>query len=130
MLALAAALLIAAPTTDLDRLRSALTAEAEAIRAEVSAPGVSVGFVLPDGRAGGVAVGLADTDTKTPLTPEHRLMAGSVGKTFVAAWVLQLVEEGTLGLDDRAERWLGQEPWYPRLPNAATLTVRGLLNHT
>ena len=52
------------------------------------------------------------------------------GKTFVAAVVLQLAEEGKIGLDDKLEKWLGKEPWYGRLPNGPDLTVRHLLTHT
>ena len=44
--------------------------------------------------------------------------------------MLQLVEEGKIGLDDALEKWLGREPWFARLPNAKQLTIRCLLNHT
>lgn len=91
---------------------------------------MSVGFVLADGRSTGVAIGLADVENKTPLKPGDRLLAGSIGKTFVVAVVLQLIEEGKLNLDDRLEKWLGRDPWFSRLPNAADLTIRSLLNHT
>jgi D-alanyl-D-alanine carboxypeptidase len=91
---------------------------------------VSVGFVLPDGRSAGVSSGLADVENKVPLKPTDRLLAGSVGKTFVAAVVFQLAEEGKLELDDTLEKWLGKEPWFARLPNAKEITLRSLLNHT
>lgn len=64
------------------------------------------------------------------MTPASRLLAGSVGKTFGAALLLQLAQEGTLHLDDRVDRWLGSETWFKRLPNASTTTIRELLNHT
>lgn len=64
------------------------------------------------------------------MTPESRLPSGSTGKTFVAALVLQLVAEGKLRLDDPVSRWLGKEPWLPRLPNGSSVTVRMLLDHT
>jgi D-alanyl-D-alanine carboxypeptidase len=92
-------------------------------------PGVSVGFVLPDGRSAGVAAGFADVEAQVPLKPTHRLLAGSIGKTYVAAVTLQLVEEGKLGLDDKVDPRLGQEAWYARLPNGRDLTLRHLLSH-
>jgi D-alanyl-D-alanine carboxypeptidase len=49
----------------------------------------------------------------------------SVGKTFTAALVLQLAEEGTLSLDDPLHKWL---PDFPHINNNAT--IRQLLNHT
>ena len=58
------------------------------------------------------------------------LHAGSVGKTLFAAWALQLVGEGRLGLDEKVSRYLGAEQWYATIPNADAITVRMLLDHT
>src|SRR5262249_21555765 len=115
---------------ELRAVRERLQATLDDLRSKAGFPGVSVGVVLPDGRTAGVATGLADVENHVPLKPSDRLLAGSIGKTFVAAVVLQLAEEGKLGLDDRVETWLGKEPWFGRLPNAQDLTVRSLLNHT
>jgi D-alanyl-D-alanine carboxypeptidase len=93
-------------------------------------PGGSLGVAFDDGASFGVAVGWNDRERRTPLLPEARLHAGSVGKTFVAAVALGLVGEGRLGLDDPVRKHLGAEPWYAGLPNGATLTVRSLMNHT
>jgi hypothetical protein len=77
----------APPPADLDV--PALTAKVQATLADLHSkaafPGVSVGFVLPDGRSAGVASGRADVENQVPLRPTDRLLAGSVGKTFVAA---------------------------------------------
>ena len=59
-----------------------------------------------------------------PVTADTLFNAGSVTKTFVAALVLDLADEGVLRLDDAVARWL---PAYPR---AGRMTVRQLLNHT
>jgi D-alanyl-D-alanine carboxypeptidase len=48
----------------------------------------------------------------------------SITKTFVAAIVLQLVEENKLELDDPLGKWLEQ---YPNID--ANITIRQLLNH-
>lgn len=64
------------------------------------------------------------------MTAEHLLIQGSVGKTYVAAVALQLVQEKKLGLDDKIEKYLGNEKWFSRLPNASDITVRMLMNHT
>ena len=93
-------------------------------------PGATIGFILPDGRYGSVSTGIADMETKTPLRPSDRLLAGSIGKTFVAAATLLLVQEGKLNLDDKIERWLGEEKWFGQLPNAKDITLRMLLNHS
>lgn len=107
-----------------------MQARLDEARAVGKFPGATVGFVLPDGRVASVSTGVADLETKKPLKTSDRLLAGSVGKTFVAAVSLKLVEEGVLNLDEKIERWLGNEKWFPQLPNAKEITLRMLLNHS
>jgi D-alanyl-D-alanine carboxypeptidase len=92
--------------------------------------GAVVGVALPDGRSFAVATGFADTATKERMTTDHRLLSGSVGKTYVAAVAMQLIQEGKIGLDMPISRYLGREPWFARLPNARDITVRQLMTHT
>jgi D-alanyl-D-alanine carboxypeptidase len=89
-----------------------------------------LGVVLADGESFGLAVGYSDRDAKTPMKPTDRMLAGSTGKTFAAALALQLVKDGKIGLDDKVEKYLGNAPWYGRLPNAKDITIRQLMNHT
>lgn len=63
------------------------------------------------------------TDRAVPARGHFRV--GSISKTFVATVVLQLVDEGELGLDDTVEAWL---PGV--VPGGEGMTVRQLLNHT
>jgi CubicO group peptidase (beta-lactamase class C family) len=71
------------------------------------------------------ARGYADRAAARPMRADDRFRIGSVTKTFVAALVLQLVEQGRLRLDDPVERWL------PALvPGGGAITVRHLLSHT
>ena len=95
-----------------------------------SFPGATLGVVLANGEAFGLAVGVSDRETKKAMLPTDRMLAGSVGKTFAAATALQLIKEGRLRLDDKIEKYLGSEPWFGRLPNAKDITVRQLMNHT
>ena len=93
-------------------------------------PGVVVGWVLPNGSTGAAAAGFSDREAKTPMRAHDRMFSGSVGKTYVAAVAFQLIKEGKFTLDDLAEKWLGGEAWFARVPNAKQLTVRMLLGHT
>jgi len=102
-------------------------------------PGAQVGFAFFSGQtsagvpqyfSGSVASGVSDLKTNTPLKTTDRLLAGSIGKTFVAALTLRLVEEGKLDLNDKIEKWLGGESWFAELPNAKDVTLRMLLNHS
>ncbi|WP_051837171.1 serine hydrolase domain-containing protein [Streptomyces sp. NRRL WC-3742] len=69
--------------------------------------------------------GVADLANRRPAKAGERFRAGSVTKSFVSTVVLQLVDEGRLGLDDPIENEL------PGLvPNGEHITVRQLLGHT
>ena len=93
-------------------------------------PGATLGVVLANGESFGLAVGYSDRDAKTPMKPDDRMLAGSVGKTFAAATAFQLVREGKIDLDDKIEKYFGKEPWFDKLPNARAITIRQLMNHT
>ena len=111
-------------------LRASLQAKLNELHQAASFPGATIGFVLPDGRSGSVSAGLADVENKIPLKPTDRMLAGSIGKTYVAAVILQAVQEGKLDLDAKIERWFGSEAWFARLPNAKDITLRMLMNHS
>jgi len=107
-----------------------LQAKLDSVHAAGRFPGAVAGFALADGTSFALAVGQSDTAADRPMRPDDRLLLGSAGKTYFAALALQLVEEGRLGLDEPIARYLGAEPWFDRLPNARTVTVRMLMNHT
>ena len=102
-------------------------------------PGAQVGFTwidsepsgaLPRYYSGSVASGLSDIEQSAPLKTSHRLLAASIGKTFVSAVALMLVEQGKLSLDEKISTWLGSESWFSRLPNGPGISLRMLLNHS
>jgi len=70
------------------------------------------------------AVGDADAAAARPATPATRYRIGSITKTFTAAAVLTLEEEGAVDLDDPLERHL------PGLAAHGSLTIRRLLAHS
>jgi D-alanyl-D-alanine carboxypeptidase len=92
--------------------------------------GATVGVTLADGKSFGVATGYSDRAKKTLMKADDLMLAGSVGKTYVAAVALQLVGEGKIDLDARIEKYLGDRDWFLKLPNAKDITVRHLMNHT
>jgi D-alanyl-D-alanine carboxypeptidase len=55
---------------------------------------------------------------------EPAFLAYSITKTFTAALILKLCEEGRVSLDDRLVRW------FPRIADADRISLRQLLNHT
>ncbi|WP_340537594.1 serine hydrolase domain-containing protein [Nocardioides sp. GXZ039] len=73
----------------------------------------------------GMRSGSAVLGTARPVPLCGHVRIGSVTKTFVATVVLQLVEEGQLGLEDTVDGWL---PGW--VPDGDRITVRQLLSHT
>ncbi len=112
------------------QLEEALVQRLDELRAEHGFPGVTASVVLADGAQVSVAVGWADVEREIPMTPEHRMPAGSIGKTIAGMTALSMAAEGLLDLDDLASKWLGSEPWWPRLANHDTMTLRHLLTHS
>ena len=104
--------------------------ELDRLKSQYEFPGITVAYVLPDGSVGEVASGVADMETREPMTPRSRMLAASIGKTFVAATALALAKEGHLHLDDPLSCWLGHYNWYSRLPNSEAITLRHLLTHS
>lgn len=109
---------------------AALQERLEAWRARTGAPGVTAACAVNDERVVAAAAGLARLEPPAPMPADGRMLSGSTGKTYCAAVMLRLVEEGRARLDDPISTWLGEEPWFDRLPNARAITLRMLMNHT
>jgi CubicO group peptidase (beta-lactamase class C family) len=69
--------------------------------------------------------GLANVELNVAVKPETVFQSGSVGKQFVSAAIMMLVEEGKIGLDDSIAKYLPNAPksWEP-------IRVKNLLSHT
>ena len=87
-------------------------------------PGVSVAIVFSDGSVWRGRSGLADVAARRPVTADTAFSVASVSKTFTAALIMRLVEDGRLTLETRARTIL------PTLRIDPTITVRQLLDHT
>ncbi len=67
-------------------------------------PSIAVS-VMRDGKlAWELAVGAADVETRREATPGTQYRLGSITKTFTAAAVMQLRDEGALDLEDRLDK--------------------------
>src|SRR5262249_39713854 len=71
------------------------------------------------------ALGRADLAAGTALTPRHRFRVASHSKSFTAAAIMKLREQGKLKLDDRAGRMV--RDLHPAI---ARVTLAQLLSHT
>lgn len=130
MLLLAAAWLFLQPSVAQAGLAEQFQATLDGLRAEHGFPGATASYVLADGSTGVAAMGFADLERHTAMTAHSRMLAASIGKTFVGATTLALAREGRLDLDAPLSLHLSGRPWFTRLPNHASITLRHLLNHT
>jgi D-alanyl-D-alanine carboxypeptidase len=115
---------IAAPPLVEPDLAAKLQSRMDQWRINHKAPGVAVAVRLPDGSRWVGTSGRAilgrngrDVEIYTPFA------VASLTKTFMAALVLQLRDEGKLWLGTPISRWL------PSWPKANKITVKMLLNH-
>lgn len=93
-------------------------------------PGINLSFIRADGRQFNVSSGFEQVDSQTQLTASHVMLSGSIGKTYVAAVIMQLVDEQQLRLDDPVVAHLPDYRWLSRVPNIERITLRMLLRHT
>lgn len=100
---------------------------AEMRRANI--PGLALGFAR-DGRVRFTrGYGFADLASRRPVSVDTVFPLASVTKPVTATAVMQLVEQGRLGLDEAVAPHLGFPLANPRYPDAP-ITVRQLLTHT
>jgi CubicO group peptidase (beta-lactamase class C family) len=105
-----------------------LDARFERLQADRGVPGMAWGVVF-DGRlahAGGA--GSASQDDPTTPTADHVFRIASMTKSFTAATVLVLRDEGRLRLDDPVAAHVpALAAWRPPTADAAPITIRDLL---
>jgi CubicO group peptidase (beta-lactamase class C family) len=119
-IALLLSLAFAAPA-HADKLDDAILAEMK--RSHI--PGVAIAVVKDGKIVREQGYGYADLEHQVKVAPHTVFQSGSVGKTFTAALVLLLAQEGKLSLDDPIAKHLANTPkaWE-------AITIRHLLTHT
>lgn len=110
--------------------RTPVQALLETFHEKYGFPGATVAYVTAQGDVHSFAVGLSDVEAGIPMTPESRMLAASIGKTIWGALVLSLEAEGLIDRSDMVSDFLGEAPWFARVPNAHDITVGHLVNHT
>jgi CubicO group peptidase (beta-lactamase class C family) len=88
-------------------------------------PGLAVGVYSRGQILLAKGYGLANVELNVPVRADTIFQSGSVGKQFVSAAVMMLVEEGKVGLDDSIVKYFPNAPesWKPIL-------IKNLLSHT
>jgi CubicO group peptidase (beta-lactamase class C family) len=88
-------------------------------------PGLAVGIYSRGTVLLAKGYGLSNVELNVPVKPETIFQSGSVGKQFVSAAIMMLMEEGKISLDDSVRKYFPDAPatWKPIL-------VENLLSHT
>ena len=113
-----------APRLTTDQLDSIDRFVHEEMAAE-QVPGLAVGIYSRGKILLAKGYGMANVELNVPVKPETIFQSGSVGKQFVSAAMMILVEEGKVSLDDSIVKYFPNAPasWKPIL-------VKNLLSHT
>jgi len=91
--------------------------------------------VVKDGRlVYAKGYGYADREAEIPATPETLFRIASISKPVTGVAVMKLVEQGKLGLEDKAFEYIDLDPVleFGNKPDArlGSVTIRQLLQHT
>jgi D-alanyl-D-alanine carboxypeptidase len=118
--------LISYPYYSRDNQAMSRDAQVTKLLASLSSPdGPGIQYVVV-GKAGvlyGHCLGLADVESKAPLSLSHTMAAYSMTKSLTAIAILQLAEQGKLDLDAPVSR-------YVKHPYDQAITIRQLQIHT
>lgn len=93
-------------------------------------PGLAIAVVHDQELVWSHGFGVADLQTKAPVTPGTIFRIASITKTFTATAIMQLRDRGKLRLDDPVVQYL---PWFTyknRHADGPVVTIRHLLTHT
>ena len=107
-----------------------LSAWIESQMAYRNQPGLSVGIVYDQELVWSKGFGYANTDSKSPATPQTVYRIASITKLFTSTAIMQLRDAGKLQLDDPVEKHLSWFDIQDRFPDAPPITIRHLITHT
>ena len=103
---------------------------------ELDVPGAAAGLWVPGRGSWTTSLGVADPESGEPFAFENHVRIGSITKTFTVTLILQLAEEGLLGLEDPVSAYFDTDPASTKItleqpiPRAEEITLRHLANMT
>jgi CubicO group peptidase (beta-lactamase class C family) len=115
---------LSAAFPEIDRMMQAFAAQSRV-------PGIAYGIVV-DGRLVHVGTaGFRELASRAPVDTSTVFRIASMSKSFAAAAILQLRDEGRLSLDDPAERYVPELAGLrDATDDAPRITIRHLLSHS
>jgi CubicO group peptidase (beta-lactamase class C family) len=110
-----------------DALFAKLDRFVEGYMREMNAPGMTLVLANRFGVQRVTSYGFADVEGHVSMTPGQQFEIGSIGKSFTALSLLQLVDEGKLDLNRPILEYL---PWFRMTSSFPPITTHHLLTHS
>ncbi len=108
-----------------------LTETVPVLMEKASVPGSIVGVWRDDGQSYIEAFGVSDTATGAPMTTDLYTRIGSVTKSFTTTAILQLADQGKVGLDDPISKYVSGVPGGDKITLRLLAAMRsGLFGYT
>jgi CubicO group peptidase (beta-lactamase class C family) len=104
----------------------AIDAMVEGYMRAMNAPGLTLAIADRGGVVRVATYGLSDLTRNEPVRPDHLFQIGSISKSFTAAALLQLRDEGKIDLHAPVTKYL---PWL-RIEPRDVITTHHLLTHS
>lgn len=74
--------------------------------------------------------GYSDFENKVPVTGQTGFNIGSISKTFTAWGIMKLIEQGKIGIDSSASKYLTRWQFPKSKYDVDRVTIRKILSHT
>jgi CubicO group peptidase (beta-lactamase class C family) len=116
--------------TSLDFLLQSLPETFELFMEQRGLPSLSVAIVHDQDIIFKRAFGYSDIENEMPAIPETIYRAGSITKLFAATMLMQLVEQGRVGLEDRLDHYIPEYKPITSFSDTLPTTLLQLASHT
>ncbi len=117
-----------ATTTGDERLIAALKSYIPYLMKQEGIPGLNIALARRGGVFWEAGFGYADLEQRVPMTEATVTHSGSMGKTYVATAIMQLVDRGVFRLDDPINKYL-KEFQVTNPLGEREITFRDLMTH-
>ncbi len=114
---------------DLEHAKRVLTREIEETLQDTGIPSISIALLQGDRISWAEAFGYSNIKLKVPATSSTIYVTGSCLKPVTAMAVMQLVDDGKIGLDDPINKYLGEDAVEDLSEENKPVTFRHLLSH-
>lgn len=115
---------------DISKLSKTFDNDIPVIMADNNVPGAFIALIKNNQVAYEKYYGYSDLKNKVLVNGQTGFNIGSISKTFTAWGIMKLVEQGEIGLDSSANKYLKRWQFPESSYDSDLITIRSLLSHT